>query len=289
LPSFAKINWLLRILGKREDGYHELFTVFQTISLYDTIRFELSNELEFSCDDHTIPVKDNLVVQAAGELNRVLGTSYGARIHLEKRIPSPGGLGGGSSNAAVALIGLARLWQLPADAGLMTEIAAGLGADVPFFLHGGTASGTGRGDIVDERPDILAPEMLIITPDIPVSTADAFGSVAADPLTPEGRKRILIVSRNGADRIDPLTSELKNDLEPTVFAAHPEIRRVKETLLALGARNAAMSGSGASVFAVFDNKETRQAAIKALEIESTWRKIAVATISRDKYRESLVI
>src|SRR4051812_36704137 len=107
LPSFAKINWTLRVLGKRDDGFHELFTVFQTVSISDTLSFQISDGLEMVCSDPTIPTDErNLVIRAARELNSVARTSHEARIRLVKRIPSPGGLGGGSSNAAVALIGL---------------------------------------------------------------------------------------------------------------------------------------------------------------------------------------
>ena len=288
LRSFAKINWILKILGKRDDGFHDLFTAFQMISLYDTIHFEISDELLLSCSDVAVPIDDrNLIIKAANALCNLSGQSRGAQIHLEKHIPSPGGLGGGSSNAAVALIGLRRLWNMDIPDAELTAIAAELGADVRFFLNGGTAIGTGRGDVIEPCGDITCENMLVVTPDVNISTRDVFESLNAPTLTPAEQKRILIVSRNEADRLDPLTSELKNDLEPGVLAAYPEVRRVKETLLSLGARNAAMSGSGASVFAVFDNKETRQAAEKALDHESTWRKFAVSTISRDEYREAL--
>jgi len=290
LQSFAKINWTLRVLGKRDDGYHELFTVFQTVSLHDTITFEKADTLELTCTDPAIPIDErNLITLAAKALQNSAGTSAGARIRLEKRIPSPGGLGGGSSNAAMALIGLSRLWEGPVEDRLLNVIASALGSDVPFFLNGGTAVGTGRGEKIEPLADISVENILIVSPKIAVSTADVYASLNEPALTPEERNRILIVSRNEADHLDPLNSELKNDLEPVVFAAHPEIRRVKDSLLGLGARNAALCGSGASVFGVFDNKETREAAQKALETESTWRKFPVATVSRAKYREALEI
>ena len=128
LPSFAKINWFLRVLGKRANGYHELCTLFQTISLHDTLYFAESDVLELSCDDRSVPTDDrNLIIKAAKALCEASGTKRGAKIHLEKRIPSPGGLGGGSSNAAVALIGLARFWQLDIEMFELHKIAAGLG------------------------------------------------------------------------------------------------------------------------------------------------------------------
>ena len=290
LPSFAKINWTLRVLGRRDDGFHELFTVFQTVSLDDTIGFEPHDRLHLECDDRNVPTDErNLIITAANALREATENRSGARIRLEKRIPSPGGLGGGSSNAAVALIGLKRLWQIDVTDEQLQEIAAKVGSDVPFFLHGGTAIGTGRGEVIEPVDDISAENMLVVTPDVDVSTRQAFADLNADALTSEGRDHILTVCRNEARSLDPLHSVLKNDFEASVFAAYPEIARVKATLLKLGAVNAALSGSGASVFAIFDNKETRQAAEKALDHESTWRKFAVSTISRREYREALGI
>ncbi len=287
LPSFAKINWTLRILGKRSDGFHELFTVFQTVSLHDTISFAESDELELRCDNQSVPVDErNLIFKAAAILRARFGVTQGAAIHLEKRIPSPGGLGGGSSNAAIALIGLARLWELD-EAIDLHSIAAELGSDVAFFLYGGTAIGTGRGEQIEPYDDKDESYMLIVTPRIRVSTRDAFAEINATTLTNEARNHILSVCREEAGSLDPRLSVLTNDFERTVFSAHPEIENVKNTLLDLGAANAALSGSGASVFAVFEKEETRQAAIKALDLASTWRKFAVSTISRDKYREAL--
>lgn len=288
LPSFAKINWNLRVLGGRDDGFHELFTVFQTVSLCDTITFEQTDEITLTSNDPAIPTDErNLVVKAATALRRATDSGVGAKLHLDKKIPSPGGLGGGSSNAAVTLIGLRRLWQLEVPDADLHEIAVELGSDVPFFLLGGTAVGTGRGEQIEPIADLSAESMLIVTPDVAVSTHDAFDRLAAPTLTIEERNRILTVCRDEAGSPDFHHSVLKNDFEPSIFAAHPEIERVRQTLLDLGAVNAALSGSGASVFAKFDNKETRQAAQKALDIESTWRKFAVSTISRSKYREAL--
>ena len=291
LPSFAKINWTLRILGKRDDGFHELFTMFQTISLHDTLTFSDSYLIEFTCDDSDVPIAGNLIIHAAQALWRHIGIDRGAKIHLEKRIPSPGGLGGGSSNAAVALLGLKRLWQIDISDRDMHSIAAELGSDVPFFLHGGTAIGTGRGENIEQIEDKSLEKseeyLLVVTPDAAVSTKDAFARIGVSSLTNVDVNRILRVCRLEAESLDLRHSVLINDFETSVFDAHPEIKRVKDTLLKLGAVNAAMCGSGASVFAVFDKKETRQAALKALDREITWRKFAVATVTRDEYRLAL--
>lgn len=289
LPSFAKINWILRILGRRDHGFHELFTIFQTISLHDTISFAAArNKLTLTCDDKSVPRGErNLIMGAAMALRFVFGIKKGATMHLEKRIPSPGGLGGGSSNAATALIGLTKLWQIEARYDDLYQIAFMLGSDATFFLHGGTAIGTGCGEIITPLADTADPNMLIVTPNVSVLTKDAFERIDAPTLTNEASNRILRDCRKKAESLDPRHSVLINDFEESVFDAYPEIRRVKETLLELGAVNAAMSGSGASVFAIFDKTETRQAALKALDHESTWRKFAVATISRSEYREAL--
>ncbi len=288
LPSFAKINWLLRILGKREDGFHELFTIFQTVSLFDEITFDESDELNLTCNIENIPVDEtNLIVKAAMLLKNEFAVEKGAKIHLEKRIPAPGGLGGGSSNAAVSLLGLAILWNLDFEFERLVEIGARLGSDVPFFFYGGTARGLGRGTKIVHLQDFSEKFLLIVTPEIHVSTAAAFARINAPYLTKESSKSILKICQNEADNFNLRQNDFANDFEKSVFEFEPEVRRVKEKLLASGAKQAVLSGSGASVFAVFDKEETRQATLKALEEETNWRKFAVATVSRDEYRAAL--
>lgn len=287
LPSFAKINRHLRILGKRADGFHELCTVFQTVSLHDSLTFSEADELIFTCDDGRIPADEsNLIVKAARLLQKKHAIEKGAKIHLEKRIPAPGGLGGGSSNAAIALIGLARLWRLRIGREEFCALGGELGSDVPFFFFGGTALGTGRGTEIEPLADWTEKYLLIVTPPVDVPTRAAFALLNAPRLTNYASKSILQICRNEAQTPDLRQTALTNDFEASVFALAPEIRRVKEKLLELGARKALLSGSGASVFAVFDKEETRQTTIKALE-EKNWRKFVVATISRQKYREAL--
>jgi len=285
LPSFAKINLNLRVLGKRPDGFHELFTVFQTVSLHDSISFSGDERLTLTSDRAFIPTGEkNLIIRAAKLLQRRSGLKLGSKMHLVKRIPSPGGLGGGSSNAAAALIGLSRLWGLKLSAAELHGMAAELGSDVPFFLYGGTAIGTGRGTEIEPADDIQNGKLLIVTPNIRISTASAFAELGAESLTTVDANRILIVCRLEAERLDLSRSVLRNDIEAAVFAAHPEIERVKRTLFELGAVNALMSGSGASVFAVFEKEETRQTALKALDKEVNWRKFVVAAVSRAEFR-----
>lgn len=288
LPSFAKINWDLRVLGKREDGFHELSTVFQTVSLHDNLTFNESDELSLTCTNEKIPTDEtNLIIKAAKILQERFKIEKGARIHLEKNIPAPGGLGGGSSNAAVALLGLKKFWNLEISIEELHEIGKNLGSDVPLFLYGGTLLGTGRGTEIIELDDISEENLLIVTPPVDVPTGEAFKRLNAPRLTNFDSKSILKICRNVGEKLDVRHNELKNDFEASVFAIEPEVERVKNKLLEFGAGKALLSGSGASVFAIFDKQETRQATIKALENEKHWRMFAVATISREQYRAAL--
>lgn len=288
VPSFAKINLDLRIAGRRDDGFHDICTIFQTISLADSIRFEASDSLTLTCSDAGIPTDEqNLIIRAANELLRLTGKQCGATIHLEKNIPSPGGLGGGSSNAAVTLMALCDIWELQLSSEELLKIAAVLGSDVPFFFCGGTAIGTGRGTEVEPITDLSSPFMILITPDVAVDTAKAYSGLNAARLTKEDSNRILLNYRFWAVNVDLRSADLKNDFEKTVFAAFPEVERVKAKLLELGAVKALLSGSGASVFGIFDNQETRQTAMKALGNEANWRSFAVATVTREDYRGAL--
>ncbi len=288
LPSFAKINWFLRVLGKRADGFHELFTVFQTISLHDKLSFSEHDKIILICDDKLIPTNENnLIVKAALELKRKFKIKKGAKIHLEKNIPAPGGLGGGSSNSAVALFGLAKLWEIEIDFSETLKIGEKLGSDVPFFFHGGTALGTGRGTDILQLDDIKEEHLLIVTPNIAVSTAEAFARLAVPHLTNKSSKSILQICRDEAETLDLRQSKLINDFEKSVFKIEPEIERIKVKLLELKAEHALLSGSGASVFAVFGDNVQLQDTLKALKIEQDWRVFAVETVSREKYRELL--
>ncbi len=288
LPSFAKVNWRLQVIGKRDDGYHDIFTIFQTISLCDELHFEHAGKLSLACDDASIPTgAENLIVQAAELLREEFSVDAGAAIRLTKRIPAPGGLGGGSSNAAVALVGLCRLWAIRPDREALLRLANLLGSDVPFFLVGGTAIGTGRGTEIEPIADIEEPLMLTVTPRIAVSTADAFRRLNSKRLTIEESKSILEICRKDAQGFGTRHSDLKNDFEASVFELHPEIRGLKGRLMKHGANGALLSGSGASVFAIFDKKETRQATLEALGNETDWRAFAVSTVNRADYAKAI--
>ncbi len=288
LSSFAKINLLLRILGKRGDGFHEIRTVFQTVSLKDNLTFGENRKVILICNDKTIPSDEgNLIVKAAKKLREKYKIKTGAEIFLEKNIPSPGGLGGGSSNAATALIGLTKLWRIKFNFAELLEIGKTLGSDVPFFFYGGTALGTGRGNEISQMDDLKETHLLIVTPDVSVSTGDAFTRLNAAHLTNKSSKSILQICCDEAKTVNLPQSNWINDFENTVFKIEPEIKRVKQRLLDCNAKQASLSGSGASVFAIFEDANQLQMAFDALKNEQSWRVFIVRTVSRREYQASL--
>lgn len=239
--AFAKVNRSLVVLGRRTDGYHELDTVFQAVGLCDRLTFEASGGLSLEVDDPSIPAGvENLVVRAARALAAAAGVPARAAITLEKRIPPGGGLGGGSSDAAVALLGLSALWELDLPAGRLAEIGATLGSDVPFFLFGGTARGLGRGERIVPLPDRSPAGVVLVMPPFPAATPAVFGKLGAPAW--DGREGEAADAAGAPDR---------NDLEPAAEALFPALRAVREALASAGAAQARLSGSGSTVFGVF--------------------------------------
>lgn len=236
--SYAKINWSLRITGRRDDGFHDLETLFQTISLHDELTFRDSDRMTLTCDDATIPADEtNLVLRAARAVD-----APPTAIELRKRIPAGGGLGGGSSNAA------ATLRALGGGRGDLAPIALSLGSDVPFFLVGGTAYATGRGELLTPLPSRAGVPLLLVLPRERVLTKEAFARVTrySRPLGVEAHTQ----------GFDAFT----NDFEEPVFAILPQLRALKERLYAAGATYAAMSGSGSTLFGAFESAAARDAA-----------------------------
>jgi 4-diphosphocytidyl-2-C-methyl-D-erythritol kinase len=290
LPAFAKINWKLSVLGHRADGFHELRTIFQTITLHDDLTFtERADErFQLTCDTPGIPLDEhNLICRAAVLLKERYGLRGGASIHLEKRIPAEGGLGGGSSNAAVALLGLAALWHLDVSKDELCRMGARLGADVPFFFTGGTSLGTGLGIDIAPLKEVAAEHLLIVTPNAKVATVDAYMALKAPALTKPDDDIILSISRADEHFADSFPDGLHNDFEPVIFPLKPEIERARNWLLRAGARRALMTGSGSSIFAIFENQETRARASAASRAETGWRVFSCATLSRAQYAGAL--
>ena len=284
-PSFAKINWILRVLGKRPDGYHEVVTVLQTISLHDELTIKLSERgpIKLTCDDPTIPTgQDNLVLKAAEFLMAGFEDHFSADIELKKRIPAMGGLGGASSNAAVTLLAINKLWK--GEYFNVEEFEPeSLGADVPFFLIGGRCAATGIGEVLRPLADGPKQHLIVITPNARVSTAKAYASLNAPSLTTPDSVSILSSSLADLNSADSTQWRLRNDFETVIFEIEPEIGRAKNALLEAGAWGALLAGSGSSVFGVFDNEAARDRGLKNLTFEAGWRVFSCETISREEY------
>ncbi|MEP6570770.1 MAG: 4-(cytidine 5'-diphospho)-2-C-methyl-D-erythritol kinase [Acidobacteriota bacterium] len=297
LPSFAKINWSLHIVGRRADGYHEIRTQLQTISLHDDLHFEVTDDggISLGCDEPDVPSDDqNLIVRAAAALKTRYQVPHGVRVHLEKRIPAKAGLGGASSNAAISLLALTHLWNVKATPAELLEIGATLGADVPFFLWGGRALATGTGATVFPVPqhgDDDVHHLVVITPKSSISTAKAYAAVGSPPLTTFVNEPILSSSRGhvktGYLQPWPAEDSLENDFECVIFDIEPEIRRTKESLLQAGALGALLAGSGSSVFGIFAGREEQQRAVNEIKLEAGWRIFPCVTVSRDEYLRAL--
>ena len=286
LPSFAKINSFLRILGKRPDGYHEVATLLQTVSLRDDLEFELrdDNKINLHCDDPSIPLDEtNLIVKSAVALRQRIQSSLGAEITLTKRIPAQGGLGGASSNAAVTLFALNALWHGDLRADQLWWIGPDLGVDVPFFLVGGRCIGIGTGSIVKPVHDSPKRHLIIVTPNAKVATASAYAALNAASLTTSESNSILSSSLADMFSAGSGRGPLQNDFEGVIFEIEPEIERAKMALLDAGARGALLAGSGSSVFGVFDDEVARDRALDNLKCEAGWRVFSCETISRDEY------
>ncbi len=258
INAYAKINLGLNVLYKRRDGFHEIETIFQQISLHDTLTIERrpDSEIHLSSDVAWCPVdKRNLVHKTALMLQEKSGVSAGCNVHLQKRIPAGGGLGGGSSNAAAALKALNTLWNINADDAALFDMAAELGSDVPFFLRGGMAVGRGRGEIlipVQAEPSYTG---ILVRPNVSVSTAWAYQKLKNRLTTPG---EIVIFSDFFEISREPNTwrNKLKNDLESPVFEHYPELADIHQQLYDAGAFYARMSGSGSCLFGLFQDHHT---------------------------------
>ncbi len=289
LSSFAKINLDLRILGVRADGFHDLKTIFQSLALHDVMTFtRRKGPFAIECDEPKIPTDQrNLIWKAASLLWRTVGRRRGDApkdvvVGLRKLIPQEAGLGGGSTNAAMALLGLIQMWELDVDIPTISRLAAGIGADVPYFLVGGTALGLGRGDDIYPLMDLPRTYVVIVRPQFGVSTVEAYGWYDTEPRRPmrEPARKPL------PEHWPEWATSLRNDLEPAVTRHHPTIGRIKHALLDAGAVFAAMSGSGSAVFGLFDRVDA--AARTAADLSRPgWQVVCTRTLSRTEYGRRL--
>jgi len=278
--ALAKINLDLRVLGKRSDGYNELGTIFQTVSLADELEltFEPRPSTEITLEGAGA-IPDNLALKAARLCLDELRLSGRLEMSLSKRIPMGAGLGGGSSDAAAVLLALPVLAGGVIPIERLTAIARDLGSDVPFFLLGGRAVGVGRGTEIYPLPDAQSGPALLIAPPIHVSTPAAYRSLNRGELTTELLQ----------NKIDSFQSHIwgggkgLNDFEDVVFREHPSLRALKQRLIRLGAHSAMMSGSGSSVYGIFDAGTKVDRAIKSLRKENVF---PISLVSRARYRAS---
>lgn len=290
LPCFAKVNLSLRVLGKRSDGYHEIVTVLQTVSLHDDLHLVKRDDEQviLSCDSPAVPTDEtNLILRAARTLSSKYHLRSGADILLEKRIPIRGGLGGASANAAIALLGLARLWNVDLNLAQLIDIGSELGADVPFFFFGGRALATGIGTSLRTISDSAPVDLLIVTPKGGISTTEAYSALKAKALTSTDPASILTRSFFEEFLTDSHQWPLRNDFENVIFEKEPEILRVQKALLEAGAGNVLLAGSGSSVFGIFDGVEAQQRALGEIKAEAGWRIFPCRTLPRDEYVRAL--
>jgi 4-diphosphocytidyl-2-C-methyl-D-erythritol kinase len=287
IPAFAKINLCLDILGKRADGYHELRTIFQSVTLHDDLRLRASRQhgISLSIQGNSVlsqePFQKNLVYRAVDALRHELKIRTGVEIELKKTIPAGRGMGGGSSDAAAALLGYLRLTGRKLPIPRLLEIASSLGADVPFFLFGGRALGISRGNEIYPLPGIPKLSILIVSPrDIHVPTPDAYKWLKARPLTLTKRAADPKLWRFCALCWSSQGSGLSNDFERPVFRRHPRLGQIKRDLLQRGAAEASLAGSGSAVFGVFPSPTMARRAAVGFPDDQTF---VCETLSRDRY------
>ena len=259
LNAFAKLNLYLEILGKREDGYHDIRSLIVTVGLADTVRIRAARSgLSVAAGAPGVPSgPENLCWKAAEALRIRAGVRRGAEISLVKRIPVAAGLGGGSSDAASTLVGLSRLWGLGLTETELADVAAGVGSDVPFFLRGGLQLAEGRGEKLTPLDGLPHTWFVIAAPELEVSAAWAYAAAKMQLTSATHVTRMSLLSTH----LDAagVVGILQNDLESGVEEGHPAVGRLKASLLAHGAMGSLMSGSGPAVFGVARDKTSATA------------------------------
>ena len=276
VDAAAKVNLTLEVLNRRPDGYHEISTVMHAVDLSDRLVLEEASVCELHTSAPGVPTDErNLALRAALMLRDQAKVDRGVRITLEKRIPVAAGLGGGSTDAAAVLVGLNRLWELRWPVESLAELAVGLGMDVPFFLYGGAAVATGRGETLSPLGGSSL-GLVLVNPKFPVSTAEMYGRVTPAVYSDGGRAR-LVTRALATHRPDRVAASLYNGLEPAARAAYPQIEQMRAALVAAGALGAVMSGSGPTVFGIArSGEQARQ--IRARVTRGSWECWAVRTL-----------
>lgn len=267
ISAYAKINLSLEVIGRREDGYHDVATILQTVDLADTVTLRPSDTLTVECDDPTLSGEDNIVWRAAVALANHAGVAPNAHVAIEKRIPVAAGLGGGSADAAAALRGLNRLWGLDLPAAELASVAAGLGSDVPFLLNGGLALGTGRGDELKTLPAWLSgAPLLLVTPaeSIPAKTPTLYRALADADFSDGRRTRRLFAS--AAVATGTLTGEhCRNAFARAALEIFPGLAEAWGRTAAVALFPPRLSGAGPSFFCIPSHEGERDRVADALQ------------------------
>jgi 4-diphosphocytidyl-2-C-methyl-D-erythritol kinase len=288
LRSYAKINLGLELLGKRPDGYHEIRTVLQTIGLHDRLTIERTKRrgIRFRSNSNQLDPRDNLVVRAAQLFQKKNQTQDGLRIRLDKQIPPGSGMGGGSSNAAITLLGLSKIYGLSPSSRDLFDWTAQLGSDVSFFIIGGRALGIGRGSEVYPLGDGPQKHVLLAVSRRRVSTADAYKRLSLR-LTKQVPVSIIPVFCSGY--LDSLNGGRgqENDFERVFFEDFPRLRELKENWYECGAETAGLTGSGSALFGVFTRKKALLKAVATAK-QKELRLIQTRTLSRLQYQNGIV-
>jgi 4-diphosphocytidyl-2-C-methyl-D-erythritol kinase len=278
--ALAKINLGLRVLGKRPDGYHELRTVFQTISLADGIDIAYTPGAKTAVElDDALGIPDNLVERAAWLTMDAMRAGGRVEIRLKKHIPMGAGLGGGSSDAAAVLLALPALAGRPLEVPRLCELGQQLGSDVPFFLLGGAAAGIGRGTELFPLPDAAARHGILVAPGIHVDTAQAYRDLSPRLTTELQQNKIFSFQSHTWD--PGCLKPAINDFEEVVFEQHGRLAALKRRLSQAGAVPALMTGSGSAVFGLFPS---RGAALEALGVLGDEKAVPFSLVSRARYR-----
>ncbi len=260
----AKINLFLDVVGKREDGYHDLCMVMQTVSLYDIINIEKNSVISIDCGDTDIPTDErNTAFRAAKEFFAYTGIDGGCKIKIEKVIPDGGGLGGGSSDAAEVILALNELYGAKLSKEEMISIAVKVGADVPFFIHKGTCLAKGIGEKLTKIKNRLKGTILICCPDFSISAKWAYENLDLNNKKPRDTDALLSHIKSGVDRL--FGENTFNVIEDVCCKKFPEIEHIKNIMKKCGAYASLMSGSGSCVFGIFADEGALNAALKKLE------------------------
>ena len=279
LRAYAKINLSLEVLARRDDGYHEVATILQTVGLFDLLHLEPATCLRLSCSWPELAGEDNLVWQAAVRLCKLAGCQCGAVMHLEKRIPAAMGLGGGSSDAAAALAGLTELWGLSLSAKELSSLSAELGSDVAFFLEGGTALGQGRGEIISALPPLPQRWVLLVCSDslLPGKTGRLYQMLEADDYSDGSLHREAVDAITDGRFPDSL---LHNAFEKVADKAFGAIyQQARKAMVQAGACDVHLCGSGPGLFSLFESQTQGEQVLKLLK-DSGWRAYLVSTTQK---------